>query len=222
MNEIKTTITDQLQQLQMLMHRASFHGFRTDGRSHNPHRGQGRVLSMLKMKPEISQKELASLLDMSKQSLAQLLSKLEKSGHITREPSEEDKRVMIIKLTEEGKNASNTDSGSELFETEKILDCLDDEELAALSGYLTRIIERYEEQFPNEHFEERRRHREQFMHEHGQGRGREFAGFKERRDNRRDGREYPGRSGQPRSFSHGSQRKGQFHEHKNEHDRNGK
>ena len=53
----------------------------------NPHRGQGRVLSILKLKPEITQKELTYLLDMSKQALGELLKKLENCGYITRTPS---------------------------------------------------------------------------------------------------------------------------------------
>ena len=163
MNEIKATISEQLQQLQMLMHRASFHGSMADGRMHNPHRGQGRVLSILKMKPEISQKELTYLLDMSKQSLAELLSKLERNGYITREPSVEDKRVMTIKLTDEGKGASAADGENDTFEAAQVLDCLNDEELAAFSEYLSRIIKQYENQFPEADYEGRRKHMEMFM-----------------------------------------------------------
>lgn len=60
---------------------------------------------MLKLKLEITQKELTYLLDMSKQALGELLSKLEKAGYITRKPSEEDRRMIIITLTEKGKAA---------------------------------------------------------------------------------------------------------------------
>ena len=171
MNDIKTTISEQLQQLQMLMHRASFHGFMADGRRHNPHRGQGRILSILKLKPEISQKELTYLLGMSKQALAELLSKLEKNGCITREPSEDDKRVMTIRLTEKGMHAFPADNESEAFEPVKTLDCLSDEELTAFSDYLSRIIKRYEEQFPDEDYEERRKYMEQFLFRYGHGHG---------------------------------------------------
>ena len=82
MNEVKRLILEQLQQLQSLMHRTLFRGYWGGGRSSNPYRGQGRVLAILKMKPEISQKELTYLLNMSKQSLAELLAKLERSGYI--------------------------------------------------------------------------------------------------------------------------------------------
>ena len=95
MDEIKATVTEQLRQIQMLMyHRALFQHFMWGGSAYNRHRGQGRVLGILRMKPELSQRELTYLLNMSKQALAELLFKLEKSGYITREPSEEDKRVM--------------------------------------------------------------------------------------------------------------------------------
>ena len=106
-DEIKGTVTGQLGQLQTLMHRMAFHSYMGQGKAaHNPYRGQGRVLAALKGKPEISQKELTGLLDMSKQSLAELLAKLEKSGFIAREPSEDDKRSVTIRLLEKGKKAA--------------------------------------------------------------------------------------------------------------------
>jgi DNA-binding MarR family transcriptional regulator len=173
MSEIKVTITGQLQHLQMLMHRVVFNGFMGGG-AHNPHRGQGRVLAILKMKPEISQKALSYLLDMSKQSLAELLAKLEKNGCITREPSREDKRVMTVKLTGEGlKAAGEVDDGAP--GAAKILDCFSDEELGQFSGYLSRIIKSCQEQLPGDGYEERRKHMEAFMSRHGHG----FAGFGE-------------------------------------------
>ena len=156
MSDIKITITEQLQQLQLLMQRMAFQGFVRGGRTRSPHRGQGRVLAILKMKPEISQKELNYLLGMSKQSLAELLSKLDKSGYITRESSEEDKRVTMIKLTDEGMKVAD-DMDDDRSESSKALDCLDDEELAKFSEYLSRIIKQYEEYFPGEDFEERRK-----------------------------------------------------------------
>ena len=179
MNEIIEIINGQLQQLQILMHRTMFSHF---GKMHNPHRGQGRVLAILKLKPVISQKELTYLLNMSKQAVAELVTKLEKSGYITREPSEEDKRVMTIRLTEEGaKAADNTDDSEP--KAWKVFDCLNDDELSAFSEYLGRIIKRYEDQFPNENFEERRKYMENFMSargnafRHWQNEGHGFSGF---------------------------------------------
>ena len=165
MNKYKAIITEQLQQLQMITHRAMFHNF---AKIHNPHRGQGRILAILKLKPLISQKELTYLLDMSKQSVAELIMKLEKSGYITREPSDDDKRVMMIKLTEAGSKAAD-DAEDTTPDILNVLDCLNDDELANLSDYLGRIIKKYEEQFHGDSFDRRRAFIEKFKSAHNQG-----------------------------------------------------
>jgi len=170
MSEIKTTINEQLLQLQMFMHRAMFRDFAGGAKAHNPHRGQGRVLAMLKIKPEISQKELHFLLGMSKQSLAELLAKLEKSGFIVREQSEDDKRVVTIKLTEEGMKAAD-DVDFRSSRAQGVFEDLTEEELASLSDYLGRIIKRYEEQFPHEDFQQRREMMKKFIEQKGFGGG---------------------------------------------------
>lgn len=165
MDELKMKINEQLQQLQMLMHRASFNPF---GKTRSPYRGQGRVLALLRLKPEISQKELTYLLNMSKQAVAELIAKLEKSGYVTRRPSEEDKRVLMVRLTEAGEKAA---AGAEdtTPEIAPVLDCLSQEEQAAFSGYLERILREYEAQFPDEDFEERRQMMDAFMQHYGHG-----------------------------------------------------
>jgi Transcriptional regulators len=168
MNDLKETIQEQLQQLQMIMHRTMFTQFT---KMRNPHRGQGRVLAILKLKPIISQKELTYLLNMSKQAVAELITKLEKSGYITREPSEEDKRVMTIKLTAKGLEAAD-ETEDNTSDTLDIFDCLNDEELADFSEYLGRIIKRCEEQFTDDNFEQRRAYMERFMSAHKDGFGR--------------------------------------------------
>ena len=159
LNEIKNTVSRQLQQLQTLMHRIMFSRY---GKTRSPHRGQGRVLAILKLKPVMSQKELTYLLNMSKQSVAELAAKLEKSGYITREPSEEDKRIMTIRLTDKGaKAADNTDDSEP--DMLKILDCLNNDELTAFSDYLDRIIGQCEGMRSNEDFEAHRKYVERFM-----------------------------------------------------------
>ena len=205
MSELKTTVSEQLQQLQMLMHRASFGRF---GKMYNPHRGQGRVLAILKLKPEISQKELSYLLNMSKQAVAELIGKLEKSGYVTREPSAEDKRAMTIRLTEAGAKAADS-ADDAAPESEKMLDCLNDEELAAFSEYLGRVIRQYEEQFPGEDFAQRREKMEAFMSFHGHG----FA-HGHPHDCRHAGRghHFPHGFGMPGHPGHGCKGHGPHHE----------
>lgn len=163
MSELNNTVTRQMQQLQTLMHRMAFHGFTADGKAaHNPYRGQGKVLSVLKRKPEISQKELTELLDMSKQSLAELLGKMEKSGYVSREPSEKDKRSVVIKLLPEGQKAVEEMDGNSL-EVMHIFDCLEQEELERFSDSLTRVIRKCTEYFPGEDYEERSQRMERFL-----------------------------------------------------------
>lgn len=63
-------------------------------------RGQGRVLAILKRKDNISTKNLAIILGISVSALNSLLTKLEKNGYVIKEASTEDKRVLLVKLTE--------------------------------------------------------------------------------------------------------------------------
>ena len=126
----------------MLIHRyyeakAHRHGVMGD-----PLRGQGRVLALRKAKPETTQRELSYLLDMRQQSLSELLAKLEEKGFITREKSEEDGRVTVVRLTESGAEAAP--SPDQMQERADALDCLDPEEqeqLEALTDKVTTSLE---------------------------------------------------------------------------------
>ena len=107
-----------------------------------PHQGQGRVLALLKLKPELSQKELSSILDIRSQSLGELLTKLERQGLITRTASAEDRRSMNVALTEAGRTASEQqEDGPDLA---GVLDCLNEEEQTNLASYLQRLIAAFE------------------------------------------------------------------------------
>ena len=96
---------EKLMRLQWLIQRQRLQNRGTRGPFADPTRGQGRVLAILKMQPEISTKDLSYLLDIRQQSLSELLGKLEKAGYITRRPRESDKRVMMVKLTDKGRDA---------------------------------------------------------------------------------------------------------------------
>lgn len=140
MNKKSKKLMKQLLRFEGLSHRYQMSRFRNFGPYANPHRGQGRVLSILKLQPEISQKELLFLLDMSKQSLGELLNKLERSGFIIRTPSMDDRRIMNIKLTPEGAEAANN-IDTEQEEMEDIFGCLSEDEKDLLYDYLGRISE---------------------------------------------------------------------------------
>lgn len=141
-------LIEQFTRVEWLLHRYHQQNHTHHGPMGDPRRGQGRVLAILKLQPEISQKELSYLLNMRPQSLGELLSKLEKSGYITRTPAETDRRVMNIKLTKEG--AEVTEAVEQEFSFDKSFKCLSEEEQKNLSGYLSRIIETLEAQLDDE------------------------------------------------------------------------
>ena len=68
-----------------------------------PHRERERVLTLLQESDGISQRKLALILDIRPQSLSELLGKLERDGLIRREKNEDDKREILVSLTEVGR-----------------------------------------------------------------------------------------------------------------------
>lgn len=101
----------------------------------NLSRGQGRVLAILKRKDNISTKNLAIILGISISALNSLLTKLEKNGFVVKEQSDEDKRILLVKLTEKGQNYILKPSiDYDLF------DCLDDNQKQNFNSCLNSII----------------------------------------------------------------------------------
>ncbi|AKP68282.1 MarR family winged helix-turn-helix transcriptional regulator [Companilactobacillus ginsenosidimutans] len=98
-------------------------------------KGQGKILLALSQEDGLSQKELASRLNLTAQSTAEFVGKLVKKGFVTKEKSKEDRRVSIIKLTESGReNAS-----SQTAEIPEYIQNLSDEELDQLISIFTKI-----------------------------------------------------------------------------------
>lgn len=145
MKNENTDILEKMHRVQMLLHRYQAHGMHNFGPRNNPHRGQGRVLSLLKLQPSISQKDLSYLLDMRQQSLSELLLKLEKNEYIVRTPSEKDKRITMITLTDAGRTAAADMEGKETG-TVRIFDCLSEEEQKTFGEYLDRLAEALEKE----------------------------------------------------------------------------
>lgn len=160
--QIRNTVASQLMRLQGLIRRFE-HRVHPRTPWDDPRRGQGRVLALLKMTPEISQRELTYLLDMSKQALGELLGKLEKAGLIERKPSPDDRRVTMVRLTPTGQT---TDQPGTPTSVDQILSVLSDDELAQFSDYLTRVIDALE-QNTGDWDDRRQAMREEFMRRHG-------------------------------------------------------
>lgn len=132
-------LLEKIMRLQWLLQRQHQQRHSARGPFTDPTRGQGRVLALLKIQPEISTGDLSYLLGIRQQSLSELLGKLEKAGYITRTPLENDRRVMMVKLTEKGKAAQQ-----EPPEFSGLFDCLTPEEQETLNSYLDRIISKAE------------------------------------------------------------------------------
>jgi DNA-binding MarR family transcriptional regulator len=127
---------EKLEQLQWLRRKQHIHDHAEFGPTADTTRGQGRILAVLKMKDGISTKDLAYMLGMQVSSLNELLSKLEKGGYVQREPSEQDKRVMLVNLTEKGREEEQ----QEMEDSSDIFSCLSEDEQKTLEDYFTRII----------------------------------------------------------------------------------
>ena len=168
-DDTKAVVAAQLMRLQGLLGRLDRRRFTRPGAWSDPRRGQGRVLSILNLKPVISQRELTYLLDMSKQSLAELLSKLEKAGLIERTPSDDDRRVTMVRLTAAGQAAGQFDDAAPTY-ADEVLSVLDSDELATLSGYLARLIESLEQTIGADDIDDRRAMMMEFQRRHGGGR----------------------------------------------------
>lgn len=133
---------------------------------HDPFRGQGRILTLLKMEPEMSQKKLSYLLGIRPQSMGELLTKLEQSGYIRRTPSIEDKRAMNIQLTNKGREVadSNEQRRNQELAADEMFQCLNKEEQVTLGNYLDRIIDALKDTLSNDsnEFPEHRPHHHSF------------------------------------------------------------
>jgi DNA-binding MarR family transcriptional regulator len=178
MKEKNFDLIMQLTRVEWPLHRYHQQNHMHFGPMGDPRRGQGRVLAILKMQPEISQKELSYLLDMRPQSLGELLTKLEKNGYITRTPSKTDRRVQNIKLIREEDEA--TEATEKEFSFDKLFDCLSEEEQKNLSDYLSRIIETLEAQLgdeqPGPDFDPRQRGANRFAEYPHMTDGRNYSG----------------------------------------------
>lgn len=64
---------------------------------------QGRILFALWQNDAISIQELAKKTSLGKSTLTSMLDRLEEAGHVTRVPSGEDRRKILIKLTDKNR-----------------------------------------------------------------------------------------------------------------------
>ena len=103
--------------------------------------GRGRMLGLLHDHGEMSQSQIASLLDIRPQSLSEMLAKAETDGVIVRRQSTEDKRQTLVSLTELGQSRVETYRENHRRQAEEFLDPLTDDEKNALAEILRKLID---------------------------------------------------------------------------------
>lgn len=170
-------------------------------RRFDPTRGKGRVLAMLKIKDGLSTKELASVTGVRISSMNEILAKLEAAGLVERRPSETDKRVMLVYLTDAGR-AAEVEGAADL----DMLAGFSQEELDQLDVILDKMIANAKEALGAERWDE--------LQEEWERRREAVASFMGPGDDRRTFRgffpgggampPFPGRSGMP-PFTNGAQ-----------------
>jgi DNA-binding MarR family transcriptional regulator len=133
---MENELYEKLSHIQWLLHKRHMRGWANRGPITDTTRGQGRILALLKLQDGISTKDLSYLLGVRISSLNETLSKMEKNGYVTREPSEQDKRVMLVCLTEKGK----TEKQLESYDFNDTFSCLSNEEQQIFGEFLDRII----------------------------------------------------------------------------------
>ncbi|MDR2670446.1 MAG: MarR family transcriptional regulator [Oscillospiraceae bacterium] len=141
---MKSELYEKLTRIQWLLHKQQIRDHHQQLRDHiggrvlaDATRGQGRILAALQMKDGISTKDLAYLLGLAVSSMNEFLGKLEKNGYIIREPSEKDRRVILVKLTDKGRAETRPEPAADFGD---IFDCLSETEQATFGAYLDRVI----------------------------------------------------------------------------------
>lgn len=140
--ELNVTVTQKYFDLNDLFTQLFRENARGPFKFENRNRGQSQILAIIREHGTISQKALVSQLDMRPQSASEMIRKLEKKDYITREKSQEDRRVMNIHLTARGKIAAQQ---SDDFQP-VILDVLSHEEKEQFDHILTKLINELEPQ----------------------------------------------------------------------------
>ena len=100
--------------------------------------GQGKILLALSDHDRLSQKDLVERLDLTPQSTAEFVRKLEKKGFVSREKSAADKRVTIVSLTDQGR----AETQKRMQVIPQYLRVLTDQELGQLNRILDKVNER--------------------------------------------------------------------------------
>ncbi len=101
---------------------------------------QGRVMFPLWLQDNLSFQDLLERTSLSKATLSHLLNNLEKTGHIKRVPSEEDKRTVNVILTKNDKQLQDKYFQVSNKMTKLFYNGFSEEEIDEFEDYLRRLL----------------------------------------------------------------------------------
>lgn len=119
--------------------------------------GQARIIRLIAEKGEMSQKELQDILKIQSGSLSEIIMKIEGKGYITKERDSKDKRCLILKITDSGREFLEQRNLVKAREEETMFDVLSEEEQESLREMLSRLLESWERNLTVEEFERHRK-----------------------------------------------------------------
>lgn len=100
-----------------------------------------QIIALLAEQGELTQCELRKLLGIQAGSLSELVARMERCGVIEREPDPQDKRRLVLRLTEEGKKRA---AEPRIIGDERLFAALSVDEQAELRRILLKIEEAHE------------------------------------------------------------------------------
>lgn len=107
----------------------------------NKKRGQGRILKILAQSGEMTQKDLQDHLEIKSGSMSEIISKLEAKGMVTREKDETDKRKIILKITQTGREKAKRHLNEE--KSKPLYGFLSEEEQETLKTLLKKVLDNW-------------------------------------------------------------------------------
>lgn len=119
--------------------------FDQHGHSRQPQQGQLRVLRLLADKGQLTNSQIVEALDIRPSSASALVNKLEERGFITRQPDENDKRILQIALTPAGQTFLNNSHQLKDELSERLFAGLTADEQQQLTQLMAKLVTHLEE-----------------------------------------------------------------------------
>ncbi|MDP4094552.1 MAG: MarR family transcriptional regulator [Bacillota bacterium] len=101
---------------------------------------QGRILFALWQEDHISLQQLSKKTALGKSTLTRMLDRLEESGHVTRIYPQEDRRKILIELTDENREMKASYQQVSMEMLQLFYNGFSEQETDQIEGYLKRIL----------------------------------------------------------------------------------